>query len=341
MMGRRVKIARKYSVEATRIIENQLTIQQCFDKYIFVKRIEGQSDATIATKINTYKQFHKVVYKFVKYELPQQLTVQDIRQTIDYMKKDYILHEDDNRVSDRYKTKGLAVTTINNIITFNRAFYNWLVAEKYILENPFDRVKLLKESVNVESLKMNEIKLLLSGFNQKTFAGFRAYVLTVLLLDTGMRSAEGIETKISDIDFSQNIIYLSAERTKTNKMRYVPFSQKTNKLLRELIAETVEVGSEYLFPTIYGNRPFDKRFYRLQLTEVSKKQEITHVHPHLLRHTYATQYLNNGGDAISLQRILGHANMNMTMRYVEFTQTDMLIKQAKFSPIANLLKKKI
>lgn len=335
-MGKRVKLARKYSVGAGIASENKLTIKQCFDKYIFTKKMEGQTKETIATKIRTHKQFHKVIDKFFGYDLPQQLRLDDVRQVINHFQTEYILHEEDKNVSDFYKTKGLAHTTINSLITSNRAFYNWLLDEGYIHENPFDKVKMLKESVSIDALSNQEIKMLLQGFNQKSFEGFRAYVLTVLLLDTGMRNTEAIETKISDIDFSRNVILITADRAKTNRLRYVPFSQKTNKLLRELLSETEEVNTEYLFPTVYGNRPFDKRFYRTQLEDVSKNQGMKHVHPHMLRHTFATQYLMNGGDAISLQKILGHTKLDMTMRYVEFTQSDLSEKHCNFSPIANL-----
>ena len=205
--------------------------------------------------------------------------------------------------------------------------------EEYIPSNPLKNIKLMKNTTQVEGLTMDELKLLLDGFNQDTYAGYRGYLLTLLLADTGMRCGEAINLKWNQIDFKHDVVTLNASETKSGKMRFVPFSKKTNRVLREWKQEVAEVSEYYVFPSIYGDKPYRQREYRNLLSQISNELGMKHVHPHMIRHTFATQYLVHGGDALSLQKILGHSSLEMVRIYVDMSQKDITYKQNKFSPI--------
>lgn len=315
---------------------SQQSVEELFNIYIYAKQAEGLAKNTLANKKNYFKVFNEFLQQ-QDITLIEDVTVNVIREMISYLHNDYIKHNNNHCVRDEYKTAGVSISYINSILRNMKAFFNFLVEENYTDSNPFVKVKQIKDTSEVESLTMEQMKLLLKQCNQRTYAGFRDYVLMFLLLDTGMRIGEAVYLKKEQIDFSSNLIYLKSSDTKNRKSRYVPFSQKTNKLLRELIAETEEFESEYTFTTVYGNVIEQARFrQRLKKYGVSAGIKDKRVSPHTIRHTFAKYYLLNDGDVMTLQKILGHSSLEMVRRYVQMTDSDIHNQHGKFSPINNL-----
>ena len=92
--------------------------------------------------------------------------------------------------------------------------------------------------------------------------------------------------------------------------------------------------TQYFFLTRRGHR-LKNRYVQVAIKKYSKMTGITgvRVSPHTLRHTFAIQYIKNGGDAFSLQSILGHATLEMVRAYVNLAKNDVTIQHRKFSPI--------
>lgn len=313
-------------------------IRELFEMYIYAKQAEGTAKGTLTNKRIAVNKFLQFIEDNGYQNVPlRALSVQTVREFISYLRYSHVKHENNQFVDDDYKTPGLSPSTVNTHLKHLRDFFNFLKSEKYTDENPFHAVKLVKEPVDaVEALTMDEVKRLVRVPNTKRFAGFRDYVLIVLLLDTGLRISEALALTADDIDFKTQNITVKAENAKNGKFRFVPFSHKTGKLLKELCAEVKEMDSVYLFCTVYGN-PLEREVFRKRLKRYAEEAGITRkVTPHVLRHTFSTQYLLNGGEVISLQKILGHSSLSMVRRYVNITDTDMSKTHAKFSPIQNI-----
>jgi integrase/recombinase XerD len=151
-----------------------------------------------------------------------------------------------------------------------------------------------------------------------------------------MRIGEVVNLRYDDICFKSNTIEIRAEVAKNRSSRYVPFSHKTGRLLKELRMEVEEMGTPYMFVTVYGNQ-LDKPRLRNRLKKYAESAGVTaKVSPHVLRHTFAKYYLLNNGDLMTLQRILGHSSLEMVRRYVQMTERDVSSQHAKFSPLQNL-----
>ncbi|WP_332328481.1 tyrosine-type recombinase/integrase [Bacillus cereus] len=170
-----------------------------------------------------------------------------------------------------------------------RAFYNFLIEEDYVQLNPFTKIKALKEAQdNIEVLSIDQLKTLLKQPDQRTYAGFRDYVLMMLLADTGMRISKALNLQQEDIDFKTNVIELNANNTKNRKTRYVPISQNTSKLLRELLIEIEDFDTQHIFATVYGNTVDPARFrQRLKMNGHIAGIKGVRVSPHTFRHTFA------------------------------------------------------
>ena len=102
-----------------------------------------------------------------------------------------------------------------------------------------------------------------------------------------MRIGEFLGLRVDAIDLMGNIISLKAHETKGKRARKIPFSQKTNRLIRQLLVDIEDFNSEYLFLTVYGDRLGQQRF-RNRLKEYGENAEIegVRVSPHTCRHTY-------------------------------------------------------
>ncbi|MGX5585961.1 tyrosine-type recombinase/integrase [Bacillus thuringiensis] len=98
----------------------------------------------------------------------------------------------------------------------------------------------------MEALSVEQLKTLLKQPNQRTYTEFRDYVIMMLLADTAMRISEALNLQQEGIDFKTNVLELKGTNTKSRKTRYVPISQKTSRLLRELLVEIEEFDTLYI-----------------------------------------------------------------------------------------------
>ncbi|MRG29081.1 tyrosine-type recombinase/integrase [Laceyella tengchongensis] len=334
--GRRGKAKLERSL--SRSNETLASLPELLEVYMYAKQAEGTAKGTLTNKRIAVNKLLQFIEEHGYQDVPlRALSAQTVREFISYLRFRHVKHENNQFVDDDYKTAGLSPSTVNTQLKHLRDFFNFLKAEKYTDDNPFHAVKLVKEPIDtVDALTLDEIKRLIRVPDTRRFAGFRDYVLIVLLLDTGLRISEALVLTVDDIDFKTQNITVRAENAKSGKFRFVPFSPKTGRLLKELIAETKEIDCPYVFCTVYGN-PLEREIFRKRLKRYAEEAGITRkVSPHVLRHSFATQYLLNNGDIMSLQKILGHSTVAMVRRYVNMTDADISKTHAKFSPIQNI-----
>lgn len=132
----------------------------------------------------------------------------------------------------------------------------------------------------------------------------------------GLRNAEGVKLRISDIDTSRKLLWV--RRGKGWKDRAVPLANHVAKLLLEHYKKHDNRGG-WLFPFKDGHITTDlvQRVFKQALHEAGIKKDAT---PHTLRHSFATHLLENGEDVTVLQKILGHADISTTKIYLHLTQ---------------------
>ncbi|MDQ0300412.1 site-specific recombinase XerD [Salibacterium salarium] len=160
---------------------------------------------------------------------------EEARNYVNYLRNEHVKHANNSYVKDRYKTSGMSIGGVNTHLSVLRAMFQFLYEEKYLDHNPFKRVKMLKEPTDqVEALTLQQARRLIKEPDRRSYSDFRDAVLFTLMLDCGLRLGEAVQLQINDIDFTANTIYISGGNAKGNKGRFVPFSQRTSRLLREL-----------------------------------------------------------------------------------------------------------
>ncbi len=226
----------------------------------------------------------------------------------------------------------------NKRLSTYRQYFEMLISYGHILNNPLKEWHYRKVSFNLKNYEECKVKEFLNTIDKTTFSGFRDYVICLLILDTGMRPSEAVQLKKENIGDGQ--IHLNSDITKTRSARTVPVSDYVLKEIRKLHQyELKSWNNPYVFCTSSGS-PITTLSFRHNLHKVALKSGIS-LTPYDFRHIFATTYVRNGGDAFTLQRILGHAKANMTMVYVNLNADDLTVAHKRINVLGNFVTKRV
>ncbi len=219
----------------------------------------------------------------------------------------------------------LSRTSVSRTLSCLRSFYTFLEKDYGLIQNPFAHIPLPKQDERIPSFFYEEeLSELFTVSDSSTALGQRNQALLEILYATGIRVSECQQLHLHQIDF--HICVLSVIG-KGRKERFIPFGQYANESLRlyiengrkELLQNTSE-KTDYVFLNARGN-PLTDRGIRYVLQEMMKETSLTvNMHPHKLRHSFATHLLNEGADLRSVQELLGHDNLSSTQIYTHVTK---------------------
>lgn len=242
---------------------------------------------------------------------------------------------------------GLSNTTLLHLHTGLAALWTWAVNEQIIADHVVHRVKPPKPN-KVEILPFTEAEfraMLAVLARSKAYrrpgkrisdhsikSAERSRAMLLMLLDTGLRASELCALKLYQVDNRNNRVQVLG---KGARERSIPFSPRTAQALwRYLTSRSDAQQDDPLFVTSLG-RSLDRNQLRKWLGIIGNRASIPHVHPHRFRHTFAIQYLRNGGDPYTLQVLLGHETMEMIKKYLALAQIDIDMAHRRASPVDN------
>ncbi|OGR74248.1 MAG: hypothetical protein A2089_03670 [Elusimicrobia bacterium GWD2_63_28] len=213
-----------------------------------------------------------------------------------------------------------------------KCYFRFLRMEKIVRKNIMDRVeKPRRERHIIQPMNMAQVHSLLKATSAKTAQGTRDRALMLLMVDSGLRLSEAISLKTEKIYWDDGIVTVMG---KGRKERVVPIGETTKVALQEYARVRKDLKVPHFFLSRRGYQ-MKNRYVQVAMRKYGKAAGITgvRVSPHTLRHTFAIQYIKNGGDAFSLQKILGHATLDMVRIYVNLAQQEVVIQHRKFSPV--------
>ena len=239
--------------------------------------------------------------------------------------KQYYFH-----LSDDGLTSGSVQTYIRGL----RAFLHWLYESEITNTNICRKFKLPKayrKEINI--LTDEEISKLYLSFDSD-FCGIRNLCMCSLMLDSGLRLLEVLSLEKSLLHLEDGYCIVNG---KCQKQRTVPIGKTSAGLLRTYLEfiSAENICSPYVFTSIDGE-PLTRNTVKNVFRKLKKSSGISRLHPHLLRHTFATRYLENGGNIYALQSILGHTSLEMVKRYLHLSQSRVCADFERFSPLDNL-----
>lgn len=221
------------------------------------------------------------------------------------------------------KNSGLAASTVSRCLASIRSFFNYLLAEGYIENNPayeLDSPRIEKKLPRV--LTSEEIDRLLGQPKAEQNNGIRDKAMLELLYASGIRVSELVSLDVTDFD--ARVGYLRC-RGKGMKERIVPIGSVAIKevsdyLRRQRISMLKNTYEKALFLNHHGKRMSRQGFWKI-LKKYARRANIQgEVTPHTLRHSFATHLLENGADLRSVQEMLGHSDISTTQIYTQVTR---------------------
>lgn len=229
--------------------------------------------------------------------------------------------------------------TINGYLRALQAFWSWLEGEEFIKENPFAKLKIPKAPKKVIPIFTEEqLQQLLASIDIASSVGYRDYTIILTLLDTGIRCSELTGLRLTDVNLESRLLKVWG---KGSKERMVPIGAKVQKALWKYLSlyrpEPIIPRYDQVLLTRDGH-PLTKDRLESIVERYGKKAGITgvRVSPHTFRHTMAVIFLRNGGDVFSLQRILGHSQLEVLRGYINLAQSDISRVHQRNSPADNL-----
>ena len=229
--------------------------------------------------------------------------------------------------------------SISRKIASLRSFYQYLLKEEVIKENPFSYVHLKKKNLKLPRFFYeNEMQALFDSVKGEKPLDLRNQALLEVLYGSGIRLSECSNLKLAEIDFDSEVMLIHG---KGNKERYAPLGSFAQDALQEyfekgrkVLMDKYHKSHDYVFVNHHGE-PITPTGIEYVLNQVIKKSSLDiSIHPHMLRHTFATHLLNNGADMRTVQELLGHANLSTTQIYAHVTKESLQKNYRSFHPRA-------
>jgi len=231
----------------------------------------------------------------------------------------------------------LSVQTINSKVRALRAFFNWLYQKDYTDSHLLQDLKPPRlPKLMVKTLSDEEITAIFASLGHSTMTDSRNTAIIALLLDSGLRLSELAGLQVQDVHLEGQYVKVMG---KGSKERMVAFGSAARKALLHYFihfrGEPAHPGVEHFFLTIYGY-PMSDQCIKSMLRRTGEAAGVPRLHAHLCRHTYATNFLINGGNVLLLKQNLGHTTLIMVDRYVHLATSKVALLSRNYSPLDKL-----
>ena len=284
-----------------------------FDDFILAKKGSGIADKTI----KSYQDHFHAAGNYIDWDKPiEQIDMLDINVMVSALRdKDY------------------SPRTIATYVVAVKTFFSWAQKEGLSTLN----VPLYKHEESIkETYTDDELRRLLKKPNTRKcqFSEYRNWVIINLLLNSGCRASTIRNIKVSDIDIEGGFCYF--RHTKNKKTQVSPLCSEMRTILQEYLKVRRGKDNDYLFPNEF-NGQMGETCLVSAIQRYNRSRGVDKTSIHLFRHTFAKKYLLDcGGNAFTLQKLLGHSTLEMTRKYCELFNADILRNFDEHSPLAQI-----
>lgn len=216
---------------------------------------------------------------------------------------------------------GAAPNTVIKKITTLRSWFTYLRQKKYVDKDIMAKITTPKKPHHLPVFfRQKEAERIYSaGIFPDTFDGERDKLILRILYETGMRRSELVGLKESSVDFSNLTVKVHGKR---DKQRIIPIEKELAECIRHYLSMKREVtpDEESLFVTSKGVAISANNVYVTVKKYMTSLTNADRVSPHIFRHTFATQMLNEGANINAIKELLGHASLNATEIYAHVTR---------------------
>lgn len=295
------------------------SIPQAYKHFLVSKKIEGLSDKTL----DTYKQYLDVFFDTVTYPI-QEITSQTVQAYLFKYSKE--IHGSSTTVPSSH--------TMNQYQTILNCFFTWCVNNGYIEKNPCSSLGKIKyQKKDIDTLTEEQLQAMLNA-TKNSFESIveqrRANAIINVFISTGVRVSELVNIKLSNIKWNapvENTIPVVIECGKGNKDRTVFLTDNAAISVLDYI-QVRNSDSEYLFVrTTNGNGQLTTRTVQNIVSTLGNVIGVESCHPHMLRHSVATEMAKKGTSINLVQKMLGHSSSSVTTKYYVKSEESQLAKE--------------
>ncbi len=213
------------------------------------------------------------------------------------------------------RRRGVSARSLHRCLSAIRGFYNYLQREDLVENNPVSDVSAPSiEKKLPELLDVDEINRLLTEGPQNPLK-LRDHAMMELMYSSGLRLAELVNLNLDMVDLAQGQVHVLG---KGNKSRYLPIGSEACKVLRRWLDARPNIAAENEIAVFVNNRGkrLSPRAVQQRMAQLGREQGLEkHIHPHMLRHSFASHLLESSGDLRAVQEMLGHADISTTQIY--------------------------
>ncbi len=289
------------------------TMEETFKDFIISKKTKGLADKTL----QSYEQQFRAVARHM-----------DVKTDIAALRK-----ADLDAMIISMRDAGLSSNSINSYTRTLKSFFSWCNEQGITRLN----IPLYKAEETVkETYSDGELSALLKkpDIRKATFAEYRDWVIINFLLNCGSRAATVRAIQIRDVDLDAGMVFY--RHTKNKKAQVIPLCSAMIAILREYLRHRGGEPTDYLFCTETGSQ-LTENGLRQSIARYNTRRGVQKTSIHLFRHTFARKYLIDcGGDAFTLQKLLGHSSLAMTKHYCAIFDADLTKNYDIFSPLAQM-----
>lgn len=295
----------------------------------------------LATAVENFLDYLRVV----KQQSPntQKAYRQDLGRLVEWCEKHQlenpldIQHAHIRRQVAELHQKGLAGRSLQRWLSATRRFFTWYSAETHCNHNPADGIQAPKSAKKLpKTLDVDAIGRYLEKSDDSWLA-VRDRAMVELFYSSGLRLSELATLDMPELDLKQQLVTVTG---KGNKTRSLPIGKMALEALQDWLAQralALKAGEQAVFISTRGTR-ISPRSIQQRLKLLGIKQGIDQpVHPHMLRHSFASHLLQSSGDLRSVQELLGHADISTTQMYTHLDFQHLASVYDKAHPRANRL----
>ena len=205
--------------------------------------------------------------------------------------------------------------SIQRHLSSAKGFFRFLKKNGLISTSPFDLVTAPKSASNLpEVLTPEDVEQLLN-FKPIGLLEIRDMAIVEVMYSSGLRVSETVNINISDFEEGMDFLRVLGKGSKT---RLVPMGRFAVSAIKNWLTERnkIDNDSDALFLSLRGTR-LSVRSVQLRLKKMAAKQGLPPIHPHMLRHSFATHMLESSGDLRTIQELLGHSSLSTTQIYTK------------------------
>lgn len=255
--------------------------------------------------------------------------MRDLRQLQDYLHQEKgstlsaVSEADLRAYIEHLRESGKSVSTIARNIASWKNFYQYLIQQNIIKENPARSLSAGKAEHKLpEILSNREVELLLQQPKATDAKGTRDKAMLELMYATGIRVSELIELNVSDVNLQTGSIRCYSK----NRERFIPMYPYAVSILKDYLEHVrssmiSSEENEALFVNMSGERMSRQGFWKIIKYYQNKAKIKKDITPHMLRHSFAAHLLENGADLKSVQKMLGHSDISSTLFYTQLVPT--------------------